>query len=228
MSETNTPAEPRRAPRTRSGATSLGRPGTESALEDPVAKDSGRDTKDLALETAERLLHSHGYLGVSLETVAQGAGVRKASLYHHFPGGKTELLLTLAERLIARDERGIRDAIHSSPRAIERLHAVADWMFEQPSTERLLRDALRFTSDDDRQTLNEQLQRRLFAPVHAILEAGVETGELRHHDTRLSAWMFMGLLHELGEVRRIDPRPHLVSNMLELLINGLHLPPTPD
>jgi AcrR family transcriptional regulator len=212
MTEPQTPAGTRKTPRVRSRGTSLANKPAQNI-----------NTKDLALEVAEVLLQTHGYLGVSMETVAKGAGIRKASLYHHFPGGKTELMLDLAERLIARDERGINRAIGSSPHAVERLHAVADWMFsEERFTERMLRDALRFMTEADQRTLGEHFQRRLFGQIHAVLEAGVSNGEFRNHDTRLSTWVFMGLLSELGEMQKLEPQPQLASRMLELLLNGLH------
>jgi AcrR family transcriptional regulator len=216
MTESTPPAGTRKTPRTS--------PRRTSSVNTPAGQQPAQNinTRDLALETAEYLLQTQGYLGVSMETVAKGAGIRKASLYHHFAGGKTELMLELAERLIARDERGIHSAIGSSPHAVERLHAVADWMFsEQRFTERMLRDALRFMTEPDRRTLGEHFQRRLFGQIHAVLEAGVTNGEFRKHDTRFSTWVFLGLLSELGESQKHEAQEHLATRMLELLVNGL-------
>lgn len=39
-----------------------------------------------------RLFRHHGYDGVSLAKIAEATGLGKASLYHHFPGGKTEMV----------------------------------------------------------------------------------------------------------------------------------------
>ena len=38
------------------------------------------------------LFRRHGYDGVSLAKIAEATGLGKASLYHHFPGGKAEMV----------------------------------------------------------------------------------------------------------------------------------------
>ncbi|MEM9807575.1 MAG: TetR/AcrR family transcriptional regulator [Cyanobacteria bacterium P01_D01_bin.56] len=39
-----------------------------------------------------QLFRRHGYDGVSLAQIAKATGLGKASLYHHFPGGKAEMV----------------------------------------------------------------------------------------------------------------------------------------
>ena len=39
-----------------------------------------------------QLFRHHGYDGVSLAKIAEATGLGKASLYHHFPGGKAEMV----------------------------------------------------------------------------------------------------------------------------------------
>ena len=48
--------------------------------------------------TAERLFAERGYKAVTLRDIAQELGIRQASLYYHFPGGKEELYVTVTER----------------------------------------------------------------------------------------------------------------------------------
>jgi AcrR family transcriptional regulator len=48
------------------------------------------------LDAAARLIARHGYRGVSLQDIADEAGIAKAGLRHHFPA-KTELLIALLE-----------------------------------------------------------------------------------------------------------------------------------
>ena len=49
--------------------------------------DPTRDTRTRAVEAFTARLATQGYLGVTLDAVAVEVGVRKASLYHHIPGG---------------------------------------------------------------------------------------------------------------------------------------------
>ncbi len=43
------------------------------------------DTRDNIVRTARRLLLTHAYLGLNFQELADLIGIRKASLYHHFP-----------------------------------------------------------------------------------------------------------------------------------------------
>ena len=132
-----------------------------------------KSKRDLALKVAEGLLRDQGYLGVSMELVARGAGLRKPGLYHHFPGGKEEMMMVLAERLMARAEGGFRMAITPQPTALSQLGALATWMFaEGRHTERMLRDVLRFVEPERQATLYGSFERQLLAQVRAALDAG--------------------------------------------------------
>ncbi|MCR9212295.1 MAG: TetR/AcrR family transcriptional regulator [Proteobacteria bacterium] len=50
-----------------------------------------RDTKNLFLETSNRLFRSQGFSGTGLKQIVSEAGVPWGSLYHFFPGGKDDL-----------------------------------------------------------------------------------------------------------------------------------------
>lgn len=41
------------------------------------------------------LFRQFGYDGVTLSKISQATGLGKASLYHHFPGGKDEMVETV-------------------------------------------------------------------------------------------------------------------------------------
>jgi len=45
------------------------------------------------------LFRQYGYDGVSLSKISQVTGLGKASLYHHFPGGKDEMVETVLDTL---------------------------------------------------------------------------------------------------------------------------------
>lgn len=52
------------------------------------------DTKSLLIETATSLFQQKGYKAVGLNEIIKTCNVTKGALYHHFPNGKDELLLT--------------------------------------------------------------------------------------------------------------------------------------
>lgn len=185
-------------------------------------KQDTEDTRDRALAAADALLHENGYLGVSMDAVAKTIGIRKASLYHHFPGGKDEMMLTIAERLLEHDARGFQRSVESQPSVRGRLEAMAAFIFaDGRQTDRVLRDALRFMPETHRQRVAEGFFEHLYSRVHDVLKHGVAQGELRAHDTELSAWAFLGLVSELNTEHNAA-RPDLAARVVDMLIDGLH------
>src|SRR3712207_5069582 len=67
------------------------RPGRPRASTDP---DSGRGTAHDILDAAAALFCTVGFTATSTYAIAERAGVRQASMYHHFPG-KHAILLEL-------------------------------------------------------------------------------------------------------------------------------------
>lgn len=51
------------------------------------------DTRTRILEAAERLLKHRGVAGTSLSDILEISDAPRGSLYHHFPGGKDEIVL---------------------------------------------------------------------------------------------------------------------------------------
>jgi AcrR family transcriptional regulator len=179
-------------------------------------------TKTRALEAADGLLHQYGYLGVSMDAVAERIGIRKASLYHHFPGGKDEMMLTIAQHLIEVDANGFQHAIESHQSARHQLEAMAGFIFsDRRQTDRVLRDAMRFMPEEHQKSISEGFFQHLFSRVHSTFERGVSTGEFRAHDTELSAWAFLGLISELNGEHNAA-RPDLAARVVGMLIDGLH------
>ena len=83
----------------------------------------GRDTRTRVVEAFTARLADQGYLGVSLDAVASDVGVRKASLYHHFPGGKEELFRAAGLAYVAHEEARVVAALAAAPGLEERLVA---------------------------------------------------------------------------------------------------------
>ena len=52
------------------------------------------DTKSILIDTATTLFQQKGYKSVGLNEILTACNVTKGALYHHFPNGKEELLIT--------------------------------------------------------------------------------------------------------------------------------------
>lgn len=79
------------------------------------------------VEAAEPLFLGAGYRGVSLQEVCDGLGIKPASLYHHFPGGKEELYLAVIERRLRRVEQKIQELRAAHPDLPSLLSEFAQW-----------------------------------------------------------------------------------------------------
>jgi TetR/AcrR family transcriptional repressor of lmrAB and yxaGH operons len=71
-----------------------------------------RDGRALLLDGARQLLAEKGYAGMELRDVAERGLAPRGSIYHHFPGGKTQLAREAAEL----EGTTIRDLIERSLR----------------------------------------------------------------------------------------------------------------
>ena len=71
-----------------------------------------RDGRALLLKGARQLLAEKGYAGMELRDVAERGKAPRGSIYHHFPGGKTQL----AREAAALEGETIRETIERSLR----------------------------------------------------------------------------------------------------------------
>lgn len=72
------------------------------------------------------LFRQYGYDGVTLSKISQVTGLGKASLYHHFPGGKDEMVETVLIALEQGLEQIISDTLDCQGHARTRLQLMCD------------------------------------------------------------------------------------------------------
>ena len=138
----------------------------------------GRLTRETILEAARAALARYGPRKMSLADVARALGVSKAALYHHFPGGKREVLEAVldaeGERILQR-MRAAADG-ESDPRerfraaVLARLRHLA-WLREVLGVGKAVGAQI--------QALCEDQERRFAAGERALFEAILEDGQRR-------------------------------------------------
>ncbi|NEQ52560.1 MAG: TetR/AcrR family transcriptional regulator [Leptolyngbya sp. SIO3F4] len=123
-----------------------------------------------------RLFRHHGYDGVSLAKIAEATGLGKASLYHHFPGGKAEMV----RETLAYSGRWMTDNIvgplQGDGDPLERLRGMCDRisaLYEAGEQPCLLAS---LTMGASRDMFHEAIQARLQMLVDAIAMVLVEAG----------------------------------------------------
>lgn len=72
------------------------------------------------------LFRQFGYDGVTLSKISQATGLGKASLYHHFPGGKDEMVETVLAALEQGLEQIVLETLRGQGEALTRLQQMCD------------------------------------------------------------------------------------------------------
>jgi TetR/AcrR family transcriptional regulator, lmrAB and yxaGH operons repressor len=87
-------------------------------------------TKDKYLPCLLHLFRQHGYDGATLSKISQATGLGKASLYHHFPGGKDEMVTEVLDYLERALAQKIVQPLHSEGNAKTRLQRMCESVSE--------------------------------------------------------------------------------------------------
>lgn len=195
----------------------------------PAADGTSSDTRERALDCAETLMLELGYRGVSMEALARAVGIKKASLYHHFPGGKEEIFASLARRHLAQMQASYDTILATLPDVRGRLKAIlAYWLRPGGQSSHLLRDAMRFMPVEQQRLMAEAFERHVAAPVRTLLEQGVASGELRAHDTHLITWTLLAAVSQQADMLQhpsglTSPTPleSVPERLVDVLLDGL-------
>jgi TetR/AcrR family transcriptional regulator, lmrAB and yxaGH operons repressor len=78
-------------------------------------------TRTEILEKLLSLFRTHGYEGTSMSMISEFTGLGKASLYHHFPGGKEQMLSDLLNMVQVWFGENIGEPLQKEGSAVEKL-----------------------------------------------------------------------------------------------------------
>ncbi len=96
-----------------------------SSAPPPGGKKRKKLRKDEIVVEATKLFAERGYEGASMGDLADRVGLRKASLFHHFPS-KEVLYSTVLAQLVEGVQRAIFAAANGEGSFLERLDALSD------------------------------------------------------------------------------------------------------
>jgi TetR/AcrR family transcriptional regulator, lmrAB and yxaGH operons repressor len=77
------------------------------------------DTRTRMISTTARLIQARGLHGVSLSDILEESSAPRGSLYFHFPGGKTDLVLEAIQAGVEEASRVLRDCLESADNPAE-------------------------------------------------------------------------------------------------------------
>jgi TetR/AcrR family transcriptional repressor of lmrAB and yxaGH operons len=200
-------------------------------MKSSTPKHAARPEDEAAGSTRERLidamtsaLQRRGLHGVGLTELLEEAGTPKGVLYHHFPGGKTELALAAIERIVQRVSASFTRAAAAKADLVA---VLGGWLLtaqEQLAASRFERGcplgtvALESTSEDE--ALRRALARG-FETVRAHLAAALVTSGLDAGRAQsLAALLFAayeGALMQARVAGDVRPMQQTADSLLSLL-----------
>jgi AcrR family transcriptional regulator len=206
----------------------------KSAASTGRKRSAGSETRERIMDVAETHLGGGGYLGVSLEEVAREVGVSKPALYYHFPQGKEQLFIAIAQRALEHHREGLERGIAAHESGAAKLRAVARWFMSEGNQEHPmdeLRDLNRFVSEQHQVKLAEGFFGSLYGPIHRAISSAIESGEFSENSPELLTWAFLSLLSGMLQVNNVSGGPSLpeatrtaegmADRTVDLFLNGV-------
>lgn len=189
--------------------------------------EEGSDARQRVLDAAEELFMRRGYNAIALRDIADALGMKQASLYYHFPEGKEQLYVAVAQQVFERHRAGVSSALAAvAPHLRAQLNAVADWFATQPRMclMGMIHADLPALSLQHTATVEDEAFRAIFQPLVETFAAAMQRGEAVAHNPYLMAGAFLALMDGLaiGETRGGGPsRAENASELIDVLLDGL-------
>ncbi|GFN33333.1 TetR/AcrR family transcriptional regulator [Paenibacillus xylaniclasticus] len=171
----------------------------------PKRSDQHCPTNETIIIHAARLFMEYGYEPVSLNQIAQGCEVTKASLYYHFANKAelfTESLVWILSRARSDTEKALKDA-PDIRNGLERL-AVAKMSAHHIDFESLMKDASPHLSEEQLLRIR-QAEHGIHDVLSAHFRAAMDSGQLRQANPLL-------LSHALTALLMLGNRPSLIKS----------------
>jgi AcrR family transcriptional regulator len=185
-----------------------------------------KDSTQRILDVAEALFMDRGYSAITLRDIADELGIKQASLYYHFPAGKEQIFVAMADRLFERHREGLEAALADAGDLRTQLRAVANWFSSQPPVKILgmFHADIPALSREHVQHLELMARDAMYLPLREAFVAAQARREIRPTHPDLLAGSFLWLMDGLsyGQTRLGAPaREVMADDLISVLMDGL-------
>jgi AcrR family transcriptional regulator len=178
------------------------------------------------LSSAEALFLRKNYADVTMEDIAEAAGVTKGAAYHHF-ANKESLYVAMMQSALKEKQALFQMAVVSPGTCRERLRKLTRIFLELPREKRdvmkLVRRDINIFKDPVRNQLVRAYQSALPEQIEIILTDGIRDGELAPADVRLLTWMYVAIVEVIltpYAERVFDNQNEMLDFVTRLFFNG--------
>ena len=189
------------------------------------------DLRQQILSTAKNLFIRQGYHGLSMRQIAEALGVSKAALYYYFRD-KEELFLAILDSYLDEIEGELQRIQQEQVGARQRIQAMVEIILLQPAEQRAV---IRLSSQEmaqlslpARQAFDRAYHRKFIDRICAILQEGMQNGELRPVDPNLAAWALLGMMYPYfypAHSSDLLPPVEVAEHLVRIFLDGIAQPP---
>jgi AcrR family transcriptional regulator len=188
-----------------------------------IANPTGRER---ILREATAKFVSAGYAAVSMQQIADAAGVTKATLYHHFRD-KEDLFLEVTRLALRRVQDQLAAAAASGATLREQLVTVARQHYgaDPADLQRLFADLRQHAGEAGQRAFWDTCERP-WAFLEPAIAAAIERGEIAPVDPGFAARVVLGAIASQAQAARYHstlpaPDATLAEQVVDLLLTGL-------
>jgi len=201
---------------------------TEELESNRAASAAPSSSRQRIVDTARRLFIEEGYLGVSMQQIADISGLRKASLYHHFRSKESlfaDVMIQLIDRILVEFEQvDLEDG--PIDKQLEQVALINYRQFDQPEIHQLAMDFFKHVPESEHTEIHERLRsmQGVFADIFA---RAIERGELIDIEPQYAATLFfhmmMALAHNERDFQAVAPPPaeEAAKLVVQVIMHGL-------
>lgn len=181
------------------------------------------ESRDRVLHAAYRLFLQNGLTAISMQQIADGAGITKATLYHHFRD-KQDLYLATMRLAITSNERALTMSLSESNDLHGLVRELVRYVFGDARAD-LQRLAADFRLHFD-EAVQQQFWNQYQRPWH-LVQAAVERLEgMDHHRAKYVSRFLYGAAFGLSQMYRYEADANpideaMLNQLAETLVNGL-------
>ncbi len=174
------------------------------------------------LSAAEGLFLARNYADVTMDDIAEAAGVTKGALYHHFTA-KEALYVAMLKAVLQEKQVLFRAAVESPGSCRQRLRRFTAAFLGLPRERRdlikLVRRDINIFQGRVRDQLVRAYQAALPEQLEIIMRDGLRQGELAKGDARLLSWLYVAMVEVIltqyadGVFKRPDEPADFVTDL---------------
>ncbi len=158
------------------------------------------------VQVASELFYERGFVGTTLDAIAEQLEVNKPFIYQFFRG-KHEILAAVVEREFKRVLDLLEDSYRAETTAARRLHRFVDaWVRENIEFQMIAiifwQEHHHFLPETQAETRN--LQKVLNRRLTELIESGIASGEFAVDNPRLAAYALIGIAQWIPRWYRAD------------------------